>query len=283
MKNQLQQRARQFSNFENFECYTGQGDDLIEYAGNVCNFASVFDPHNTDSRTFTINVTIGTTFAKSGIQLFGDLFSGAEDSNYSDLAAASPDTGLTISASPKGIKKLYSWLQANPTILQGFQITSTNTAVLSGIISTHEVSPFRDLATEPINLSAYRNPYMFNDNMVLVPSLNKVISNQSYWLIPCVAGSAAYTITINLYFGAALNTSIALQNKMQRAANGISAIGGVGIVRTIGGGNADAGVTVITPNVSGRTAIEGLTTEDAGGADISFGNFPDSYSRRRLR
>lgn len=239
MKNYLNKRAGNFSNFESFENYTGQGDDLIEFVGQVVNFSSVFEPHNSDSRTFTINVTVGTTFAKSGIQLFGDLWSGAEDSNYSDLAADSLDTGLSVSCSPKSIKKLYSWLQANPTILQGFQIVCSNPAVISSIISTHETSPFRDLATEPINLSAYINPYMFNDKMVLVQGLNKVISNQSYWLLPCAAGDAAYTITINLYFGAALNLSKALENKMRRAAVGIQNMGGVLVGRLVGGETPD--------------------------------------------
>ena len=239
MKNYLNKRAGTFSKFESFENYTGQGDDLIEFVGQVVNFSSVFEPHNNDSRTFTINVTVGTTFAKSGIQLFGDLWSGAEDSNYSDLAADSLDTGLSVSCSPKSIKKLYSWLQANPTILQGFQIVCSNPAVISSIISTHETSPFRDLATEPINLSAFINPYMFNDKMVLVQGLNKVISNQSYWLLPCAAGDAAYTITINLYFGAALNLSKALENKMRRAAVGIQNMGGVLVGRLVGGETPD--------------------------------------------
>ena len=234
----MNRRANAFSSFESFENYTGQGDDMIEFVGQVVNFASVFDPHNNDSRTFTINVTVASTFTKSGIQLFGDLWTGAEDSNYSDLAADSLDTGLSVSCSPKSIKRLYSWLQACPTILQGFQIVCSNPAVISSIISTHETSPFRDLATEPINLSAFINPYMFNDKMVLVQGLNKVISNQSYWLLPCTApAEGSYTITINLYFGAALNTSIALQKKMQRAAVGIQNLGGVLVGRVVGGDN----------------------------------------------
>lgn len=240
MKPTLNKRAGQFSSFESFENYTGQGDDLIEFVGQVVNFSSVFEPHNNDSRTFTINVTIDENFAKSGIQLFGDLWIGAEDSNYSNLAAGTPDTGLTVQSTPKSIAKLYSWLQANPTILQGMQIVSSNPAVINSIISTHETSPFRDLATDPINLSAFINPYMFNDKMVLIQGLNKVISNQSYWLIPCTAiAGQSYTITINLYFGAALNLSKALENKMRRAAVGIQNLGGVIVGRLVGGETPD--------------------------------------------
>jgi hypothetical protein len=257
MKNTLNRRANAFSNFESFENYTGQGDDLIEFVGSVVNFSSVFEPHNSDSRTFTINITVGTNFAKSGIQLFGDLWSGAEDSSYSDIAAATLDTGLTVSSSPKSIRKLYSWLQANPTILQGFQIVCSNPAVISSIISTHETSPFRDLATEPINLSAYINPYMFNDKMVLVQGLNKVISHQSYWLLPCAAAAAAYTITINLYFGAALNLSKALENKMKRAAVGIQNLGGVVVGRFVGG-ETPANSGTVNLNVDSSNINNGL-------------------------
>ena len=258
MKQMLNRNAAAFSNFESFENYTGQGDDLIEFVGSVVNFASVFDPHNSDSRTFTINVTVGTTFDKAGIQLFGDLFVGAENSDYADIAADSLATGLSVSCSPKSIKRLYTWLQCNPTVLQGFQIVCSNPAVISSIISTHEVSPFRDLATEPLNLSAFINPYMFNDRMVLVQNLNKVISNQSYWLIPAAAAAEAYTITINLYFGAALNLSKALENKMRRAAVGIRNLGGVIVGRVIGG-DAMAAETTAAQDDSGSRVPGGDT------------------------
>lgn len=252
MKQYLSKRAGNFSNFESFENYTGQGDDLIEFVGQVVNFSSVFEPHNNDSRTFTINVTVGTTFAKSGIQIFGNLWAGAEDPNYSNIAADSLDTGLSVSTSPKSIKKLYSWLQSNPTILQGFQIVCNNPAVISSIITCHETSPFRDLATDNLNLSAFINPYMFNDKMVLVQGVNKVISEQVYWLLPCSApAEGSYTITINLYFGAALNLSKALENKMRRAAVGIQNIGGVLVGRLVGGETPES--SAANNNGSART------------------------------
>lgn len=240
LKDYLNSKAVDFSDFENFEdyCYTGQGDDLVDFVGNQTNFASMFDPHNQDSRTFTVNVTVGTTFTGSGIQLFGDLWSGAENSAYSFLTGSGVMTGITVNSSPKTVAKLYSFLQNNPTVLQGFQITTTNTAVLQSTITTYETSPFRDLATAPINLSAYTNPYQFNQNMVLVQTLNKVVSNQTYWLIPCTALSAAYDITINLYFGAAINLSNTLDKKILKAKNGIAQMGGAAVIKAIDNTNA---------------------------------------------
>ena len=235
MKDYLNVKAEDFSNFENFEnfCYTGEGDDLVDYVGLNTNFASMFDPHNQDSRTFTISVTVGTTFTGSGIQLFGDLWSGAEDSAYSFLTGTGIMTGITVNSSPKSVAKLYSFLQNNPTVLQGIQIVSSNTAVLQGIITTYETSPFRDLATDPINLSAYTNPYQFNSNMVLVPQINKVVSNQTYWKIPCTALAAAYNIVINLYFGAAINLSSTLDKKIMKAKSGIAQLGGSAVLKAM--------------------------------------------------
>lgn len=243
IKEYLNGKAEDFSNFENFEnfedyCYTGQGDDLVDFVGYNTNFASMFDPHNQDSRTFTISVSVGTSFTGSGIQLFGDLWSGAENSAYSFLTGTGIMTGITVNSSPKSVAKLYSFLQNNPTVLQGIQIVSSNSAVLQGIITTYETSPFRDLATDPINLSAYTNPYQFNSSMVLVPQINKVVSNQTYWLIPCTALSAAYDIVINLYFGAAINLSNTLDKKIMKAKKGIQQLGGSAVVKALDNTNA---------------------------------------------
>ena len=242
MNTKLKRRAMDFSNFENFEnyeVYTGSGDDLIDFIDGQNSFAGIFDAHNTASRTFSITIAIATTFALSGIQLFGDLFTPRENENFAGLTETV--TGLTVTSNPKGIKKLYSWLKNCPTVLQGFQITSSNLAVVNGIIDCHEVSPFRDLATEPINLSAFKNPYQFNSSMVLVPNLNRVVSNQTYWLLPCTAGDAAYTITINLYFGPAINMSKCLEKRVERAYAGIQNIGGINVARRYSEGNTPTG------------------------------------------
>ncbi len=257
MNKPMKMRAKDFSNFENFEnyeCYTGSGDDMIDFVDGQVSFAGIFDAHNTASRTFSITLTIATTFALSGIQLFGDLFTPRENENYAGLTETV--TGLTVAGSPKTVKKLYSWLQNNPTVLQGFQIVSANDAVVNGIIDCHEVSPFRDMSTEPINLSAFKNPYQFNSNMVLVQNLNRVVSNQTYWLIPAVADAEnSYQITINLYFGPAMNLSRTLEKRVERAYYGIQNVGGLAVAKRIsqnGGVSGDTKVFELEtiPNVT---------------------------------
>lgn len=230
MDEDLDVLAENFSNFEDFEDYTGEGDAFVDFNGLGQNW---FDPHNNTYRSFSIVIGIATTFVKSGIQLFGDVYIGAQNSSYSDLAASSLDTGLTVSASPKGIKHLYAWLQNQPTILKGFQIVSSNTNVLAGIITTYQTSPFRELATDPINLSAYKNEYQEQQTILTVKDYEKVVGNQNYWLIPMVATGSAYTVTINLYFGAALNTSQALEGKQFKAAKTIAKLGGAKVVNAM--------------------------------------------------
>ena len=242
MNKVMKRRANDFSNFENFEnyeCYTGSGDDMIDFVDGQASFAGIFDAHNTASRTFSLTLTIATTFALSGIQLFGDLFTARENEAYAGLTETV--TGLTVAGSPKSVRKLYSWLQNNPTVLQGFQIVSPNDSVVNGIIDCHEVSPFRDMSTEPINLSAFKNPYQFNSNMVLVQNLNRVVSNQTYWLIPAVAGSESYQITINLYFGPSINMSRTLEKRVERAYHGIQNIGGLAVAKRVGQINVPSG------------------------------------------
>lgn len=259
MNKVMKRRSRDFSNFENFENYenyTGTGDDMIMFIDGQNNFAGIFDAHNTASRTFSITLTIASTFTLSGIQLFGDLFTPRENELYGGLTETI--TGLSVAGSPKSVKKLYSWLQNNPTVLQGFQIVSTNDSVVNGIIDCHEVSPFRDMSTEPINLSAFKNPYQFNTNMVLVQNLNRVVSNQTYWLIPCVAPAEnSYQITINLYFGPAVNLSAFLEKRVERAYNGIQNIGGIAVARRYGETNVPTGGSLDQKTIPTVTLVSG--------------------------
>lgn len=237
LKKSLDRLADQnFENFEDFEnyldCYTGDGDDFVDFPENVRNFAA----HNEWDRTFTINVSIPASSTVTRLQMFGNLLLGSNIVKGVNTGMIKDGTdavtGITCSGSPYNIVDLYAWLQQQPTVLKGFQIASSSTSVLSGIIVRNEESPFRTLSTRPINLSAYRNEYMFNNQLLTIKDINDVISNQTFWYIP-IPASTALTFTINLYFGASMNSSIALENKQNRAMNNIARLGGNAVARAL--------------------------------------------------
>lgn len=212
---------------QQFENYTGYNDPFVDY---VSGFS--FATHNDGARTFTISITGTTENQKSILQLFGDLNVGAEDPAYEFITDKNLSGGLAMTGNPSTIKRLYAWLQNNPTILQGVQLVSSDSTILSGNIDRRTVSPFRQMATDPLPLSTFRNEYQFQNGILTIQNLNDVISNQTYWLITIPPGTA-FTLTINLYFGAALNLSKALVDKKNKAFRNIQNFGGANVVKAL--------------------------------------------------
>lgn len=226
----LDDAAYGFESFENGNNYFGQNDEMIDFLGNTRSFADLFSPVIDSSNAFVVSIGIGTNFAKRGVQLFGNLLVGAEESDYSFLSGTL-DTGLTVSATPKKYERLLAFLQQNPSVLKGMQIECSNPAVTNSVIVTKEVSPFRDLKTDNIILSSFVNGYMQNVNIVTVPNLNKVVSEQTYWLLNAPAAATAYTINVTFYFAASINLSATLEKKLQRAGRNVSSVGGASVAQ----------------------------------------------------
>ena len=230
MKNRLNLQAEDFSNFEDFGGmpYTGAGDSFLDFGITGLSFAS----HSNPDRTFSITINNGTSGVQR-VQLFGNLDVMAEDASVAFVTDGvlsrngTTVTSLSASGNPKSIKRLLAWLQHQPTILNGFQIVAPSAAGVAQIITLGFASPFRDMGTEPFNLSANATEYQFNSNMLTIPNYNRVISEQTFWFLDVVPGAT----TINLYFGASLNTSRALENKKNQANRNISAMGGVKVVQ----------------------------------------------------
>lgn len=233
-----------FEDFENYDDYVGAGDEFLDFGGNGITFAA----HNQGFRTSSISISVTANNSKvTQLQLFGDLLVGAVDTDkplikqgtVASETVSSVDTPtITASGSPKSINQLLAWLQLQPTVLQGMQIATSQTSILSSIIERYETSPFRDMQTDPINLSVYRNEYQYQTGLLTIPNINQVIGNQNYWYITIPTGTA-FTMTINLYWGVSLNNSTALQNKMQRAMGNITRMGGTQVVNALTTGNVN--------------------------------------------
>lgn len=233
-----------FENFEDYDDYIGADDEFLDYGGNGISFAA----HNQGFRTASILVSVSSGNSQvTKLQLFGDLLVGAVDPNKpmikegkvaSETIGGVDTTTITASGSPKSINQLLAWLQQQPTILQGMQIATSETTILSSIIERYETSPFRDMSTDPINLSVYRNEYQYQTGLLTIPNVNQVIGNQNYWYITIPTGKT-FTMTINLYFGVSMNISTALQNKLQRAMGNITRMGGTQVVNAITTGNVN--------------------------------------------
>lgn len=273
----LNARAEEFSSFEDFEeyddlegfedfedSYIGADDEFLDFGGNGISFAA----HNQGFRTASLSISVTSNNSKvTKLQLFGDLLVGAVDSDnpmIKEGTVASETVGgvdtptITASGSPKSINQLLAWLQQQPTILQGMQIATSQTSILSSIIERYETSPFRDMATDPINLSVYRNEYQYQTGLLTIPNINQVIGNQNYWYITIPTGTA-FTMTINLYFGVSLNNSTALQNKMQRALGNITRMGGTQVVNALTTGNVNGvGQAALITSSAASTAKQTL-------------------------
>ena len=245
-----------FENFEDFmnggnDDYIGANDEFLDYGGVGATFAA----HNQGFRTASIQITATASNTVSKLQLFGDLLAGAANPNYpmikeGTIAEVSGTPTITGQGSPKSMNQLLAWLQYQPTILQGMQIATAETTILSSIIERYETSPFRDMATDPINLSVFRNEYQYQSTLLTIPKINQVIGNQNYWYITIPTGKA-FTMTINLYFGVSLNTSTALQNKMLRANANILRMGGDKVVNALTTGTINGvGNTAMTTNAA---------------------------------
>lgn len=255
-----------FEDYEVFDDYIGADDEFLDYGGNGVSFAA----HNQGFRTASIQISVTANNSKvTKLQLFGDLLVGAVDSSKpiikegtiaSETIGGTDTATITGSGSPKSINQLLAWLQQQPTILQGMQIATSQTTILSSIIERYETSPFRDMSTDPINLSVFRNEYQYQTGLLTIPKINQVISNQNYWYISIPTGTA-FTMTINLYFGAALNNATALQNKMTRAMSNITRMGGSKVVNAITTGNVNGvGSTALTTTsaiTANRTTAKG--------------------------
>ncbi len=267
VRRQLDARAEEFSNFEDYEVieddnfedfedfedfddaddYIGDGDEFLDFGGMALTFAA----HNQGFRTASITITATSSNTAKKIQLFGDLLVGGVDPNIPMVKEGNMDGNgyLRGAGSPKSINQLLAWLQQQPSVLQGMQLATSETTILSSIIERYETSPFRDMATDPINLSVFRNEYQYQTTLLTIPNINQVIGNQNYWYINIPDGKA-FTLVINLYFGASLNTSTALQNKLQRAQSNILRLGGSKFVNALTTGNVNG-------NLASNKAIVG--------------------------
>lgn len=278
VRRELDARADEFSNFEDYELvdgdsfedfedfedfddcddcdnYVGEGDEFLDFGGMALTFAA----HNQGFRTASIQIDVSNNNTLvSQLQLFGDLLVGAVDASkpmikegtiYEETISGIVTPTITGHGSPKSINQLLAWLQQQPSVLQGMQLATSETSILSSIIERYETSPFRDMATDPINLSVFRNEYQYQTGLLTIPNINQVIGNQNYWYIN-IPKNTKFTLTINLYFGASLNTSTALQNKLQRAQSNILRLGGSKFVNALTTGNVNG-------NLASNKAIVG--------------------------
>ena len=216
------------SNFEGeeYEGYEGEqyeggfdtfgGDDFVEYDG--INLAK------NGGQTFTFTVANANAAVRT-VALCGGLdpnFTGLiKTGAFNDVNGAA---GLSGAGQPKAIELFTNFVRNNPLRVTTIQIVSTDSAQIYQLMVMKMDSPFRDLESRNIPLSAHVSPSDTKDKMVIIPAHQYGVQfdNQTILTLP-IPGSSTATITI--YVGPILNASSALNSKYKKA------------VRRVQGGN----------------------------------------------
>jgi hypothetical protein len=230
---QLEQHAEGLSHFGGggMSFYTGEGDDFLNFEGDIKSFAAELDKNV--EKQFTVSLAnanaanrIPILFAgyKKGNSTLmpGQLVEGA----FNDKNAAVGLTGATQEA--KSIEELQLFLNECPTRLIAMKVQNTtapNQLLLNLTYQRH--NPFKEEETKTIRPKNWVNQDTFQNDQVTFPVDVQIdaLSHLDYAII----GSA--TTFITFYFGASLSASHALEEKASRARTNIAVVGAKRIVQ----------------------------------------------------
>lgn len=217
--NEIEDLTNSFSSF-NGEEY----DQFSSYDGAGIN--SIIDA----SRIFTITIVNSGAVAINGKRVY--ILPGlGYSAGRASVSGVLYDTGtctdkdgnamITASASgsPKTLDSLYSYLQNNPTLINGMKITSGSTsAQCSTQLLYRELSPFQDLESKVIPISRNQNEFATRDKIATVNLLgyNIIACPQSQMELPLYM-AANDTTTIEIYFAKTFNSAAILKQQVAAA------------------------------------------------------------------
>jgi hypothetical protein len=232
--NDLRNEAGKLSNFSggggNY-MYTGEGDDLLSFAGSIQNFSGELVEHL--EKQFVVTI-VNANAAKRTAVLFagylkgnatlapGQLIEGA----FNDTGGAAGLTGAT--ASEKSIEEMQLFINAVPTRLLAIKIKSTVADQISESITYQRLSPFQTLPTKILRPDNFQNQDTYQDKIATFPA-NVQLDDQAKLVCPVVGSS---TIRIALFFGTSINMALTLERKAARAHSQINAAGQEEVIRT---------------------------------------------------
>lgn len=211
-----------FSGFEgDFEAYTGEGDDFLDFNGKGVSFAN----EGATGRVFSMTIINKHTSQTKEVALLPGYLQAVQNGLIAKEGSIDSDT--TGVGSPNSIDNLLGYLRHTPAHLGMVRIQSTNTLQLNQDLVVEELSPFKSLGNRVIPVANFVRPSQFRDDIVEVP-LNGTIAGAEVLLKTKVLPNTSVTYTF--VFGAVLSTSVGLKNKQSKAVANITAVG-VGNVR----------------------------------------------------
>lgn len=195
--------------------YTGDDDDMLDFSGNVANFAV----EGGIDKQFTFTVTNAAVANRTAYLWAGYLLGNATlapgqlvDGAFNDING---DVGLTGASNvEKTIAELKQFLLYNPTRLIGMIIKSDVANQIQNDIILQPLDPFRGTESFYIRPKTFVNQNTFQDKTVTFPVDNVSLDDQMTMKLSFLASSVT---TITMFFGATLNQAKALRKKAKRA------------------------------------------------------------------
>lgn len=225
----LEAAAGRLSHFEGRSFYTGSGDDLLAFEGDIRSFAQELDKNL--EKQFTVSVVNANAAVRTAILQAGYLLGNATlaagqlvEGAFNDTGANAGLTGAT--QENKSIQELNLFLNACPTRLLAMKIQSTVSGQLNQNLTYQRNNPFKSEETKIIRPKNYINQDTYQNDQVTFP-VDVQLDQLSKLTCPFIGASTNY---VTYYFGASLNIIQALEKKAFRARTNIAAVGAPAVV-----------------------------------------------------
>lgn len=229
----LRKEAGKLSNFTGgvHLGYTGEGDDLLDFAGSIQNFSGELVEHL--EKQFVITI-VNANASRRTARLFagylkgnatlapGQLIEGA----FNDITGAAGLTGAT--ASEKSIEELQQFINTVPTRLLAVKVKSTVADQVSENLTYQRMSPFMTMPTKILRPDNFQNQDTFQDKIATFPA-NVQLDDQAQLLCPVVGSS---TLRLTFFFGTSINLALTLERKAVAAHTNINAVGQEQVIRS---------------------------------------------------
>lgn len=230
---EIEQSAARLSHYNKggrVEAYTGYGDDLLSFDGDIRSFAQELDENL--EKQFTVSVVNANAAARTFLLQAGYLLGNTTlapgqlvEGAFNDVNGAAGLTGATLEQ--KSIQELMLFLNNCPTRLLAFKIQSSVANQVNNNLTYQRLNPFKQEETKTIRPKNFINQDTYQNDQVTFPVDVQLdpLSKLTYNII----GTSSNYVT--LFFGASLNISQALEKKAARAKDTVAMVGKAGLVR----------------------------------------------------
>lgn len=235
---QIEKEAGKLASFDGNppSIYTGEGDPLLHFEGDISNFAGEknvnkqfsFTVANTASATRTAVIWPGYLKGNSTLAP-GQL----ADGTFNDAAGNPGLSGTTNSL--KTIAELFAFLEKVPTRLWAIGIRTTVEAQIANNLTVKAKSPFDEDTTYQVRPKDFQDQSNYQLKILQIP-VDLQLDYETLISYPFAASSST---TLTLYFGASLNIARGLRVKAKAANTQMAAFGGrEAVVKRSVGANA---------------------------------------------